>query len=697
MASLCEGRNEPLGSLKANGTGFKYTVGTLTVATVATFAYAAYDKDFRRWLGNNVPYSDDFLKIVLQEEGTFLEQLQSVYENVKSSIYTSLFGKTEETKEGKVPVKIEITEEAPKKEYKPPRPVFTEIADQSECPEKAWKEIRVFPDKGKNDDPELVAQIDKPAPEEKELKKLPETHPKNLADLESKISTLAIATVAAYGDATNAIKDYSKNIYAIIDSSVQNLDPDVWEKLKKLIERKDEAVVKAEKNAKEALQNIEKMKNILKGGLDNVSGEILEKANRNVERIMTAVTEAKEELDEARRNARVTEQYWDKVEQARKFFEQELQLLFPGIKLSEKQLRIDEGELDLFLLHAVSTVLYYQKELKKLETITDARIRKALDKVGPGSEAEVILAKITAELEKERRALESEFQKKVLQLRIESESDVRQQLKIQAQAHTDHLADAVAIKQKELERHFQRIHNERLEEEHAAYKMQLAAMLGRLRGMDDALKARAENDKHARKAQVLWSACQSLHRSLKTSTPGVPWQKQLRPLKGEIENVTKAASEEDELVKVVLDGIPPEAVGRGVYTEEAMRERFLKVERVARRLALLPEKGGSLPLYLLSFLQSFLVIKAINPIPSSELADEPVDLSKLDTYDILQRARYWLDRGDFSMALRYMNLLKGAARCIAKDWMNETRILLETQQAANTLMAHAAASGMMYV
>lgn len=33
--------------------------------------------------------------------------------------------------------------------------MFTEIADQSECPEKAWKEIRVFPDKGKNDDPEL--------------------------------------------------------------------------------------------------------------------------------------------------------------------------------------------------------------------------------------------------------------------------------------------------------------------------------------------------------------------------------------------------------------------------------------------------------------------------------------------------------------------------------------------------------------
>jgi mitofilin len=59
--------------------------------------------------------------------------------------------------------------------------------------------------------------------------------------------------------------------------------------------------------------------------------------------------------------------------------------------------------------------------------------------------------------------------------------------------------------------------------------------------------------------------------------------------------------------------------------------------------------------------------------------------------------RYWMDRGDFSMTLRYMNLLKGAARSVAQDWINETRILLETQQAANTLMAHAAASGLLHV
>jgi hypothetical protein len=55
------------------------------VATVATFAYAAYDKDFRRWLGGTVPYSEEFLKVVLQEEGSYLEQFQAVYERLKST------------------------------------------------------------------------------------------------------------------------------------------------------------------------------------------------------------------------------------------------------------------------------------------------------------------------------------------------------------------------------------------------------------------------------------------------------------------------------------------------------------------------------------------------------------------------------------------------------------------------------------
>lgn len=58
--------------------------------------------------------------------------------------------------------------------------------------------------------------------------------------------------------------------------------------------------------------------------------------------------------------------------------------------------------------------------------------------------------------------------------------------------------------------------------------------------------------------------------------------------------------------------------------------------------------------------------------------------------------RYWMDRGNFEQALRYMNLLRGGAKAVAKDWMQEVIILLETQQASNALLSHASASGLVY-
>lgn len=49
------------------------------------------------------------------------------------------------------------------------------------------------------------------------------------------------------------------------------------------------------------------------------------------------------------------------------------------------------------------------------------------------------------------------------------------------------------------------------------------------------------------------------------------------------------------------------------------------------------------------------------------------------------------------MTLRYMNLLEGAPRSIARDWMNEARILLETQQAIESLVAYAGANSLVFM
>lgn len=56
-----------------------------------------------------------------------------------------------------------------------------------------------------------------------------------------------------------------------------------------------------------------------------------------------------------------------------------------------------------------------------------------------------------------------------------------------------------------------------------------------------------------------------------------------------------------------------------------------------------------------------------------------------------------MERGNLVQAVKYMNLLQGAPRKIAKDWLKEARLLLETQQATNTLMAHAASSGLSFL
>lgn len=54
---------------------------------------------------------------------------------------------------------------------------------------------------------------------------------------------------------------------------------------------------------------------------------------------------------------------------------------------------------------------------------------------------------------------------------------------------------------------------------------------------------------------------------------------------------------------------------------------------------MVPAEGAGLPIYLLSYLQSFLIINTAISIPRSELEDEPIDVNLLNTYDILQRAR----------------------------------------------------------
>ena len=515
--------------------------------------------------------------------------------------------------------------------------------------------------------------------------------------MEKKLADSAGRTVQAYNEAVCSLRNYSKDVELIIEDSAEKLDPEIWNTLRKQTNTKNSTIHEAEKLYKETKEAVKELEHLLKHQEVEAPNIVKLQMQVNIKKIQEDLEKAKEELHEVQKELSLTDKYWNKVESARNHFIEELQILFPGVDIKNKQLNLKGEEFDLFVLHAFSNITFYQKELCKLQILEQEKLKYALENARRGNSSILTDAQIEQLVEKERKNLALEFQKKCFALRVESEKELRNQLKIQSETFHDHLRDAITTNENQLKRNFARDLDEKVAAEKCKFQLQLAAMVGRIKAMDELFKARTESENIRKRAQLLWGASHALFKSLRASCPGLPWTEQLRPLEPEITSIKNAAADGDELVKVVLAAIPPIVKERGVYPEDALRERFVKVEKVARDLSLIPAQGARLPYYFLSFMHSLLLIKAPSPIPQAELEDDKVDFRGLTTNEILQRARYWIDRGNFAQTLRYMNLLDGASRVIASQWMHEARLLLETQQAANVLMAHASASALSYM
>ncbi|XP_061941576.1 MICOS complex subunit Mic60 isoform X20 [Apis cerana] len=619
--------------------GTTKTLLTLTAVAIGAsgvLLYAKHDPKFRANLEGWIPGTDKTIQIIFQEESSYFEFIRTFFETLKQTIISSLFG---------------------------------------------------------GESKQAVAE--KPTPPSKDVPE--ELMPANLVELETSCGEAASKAIAAYQKAVCVIQDYNKDVMRVVESLHATVGSAIWNRLKESTEKKKEAVKEAEDLANEAIESLNKIYNLIKDPKFDAPSHMKTAARRNIKKIMDDVDEAKKKYQTEIECGNMAERYWKQVKMARENLNEELQILFPNINIHEKKITLDENTFDLFVLHMYNKVSNLQRELEKTRTINESRIRAALKATGETMTEERLHTLVCLELDKEKQIYESEFSQKLLEEQKKFDDELRRQLKLQEQVHADHLQETITLKEEEAERNLQRALNEQSEQDSIKHKEQLAVVIGRLRGVEAAFKARMEEEKDATNAQILWSACTALARAIKSGPPGAPIEKIVRPLESEIKAVCKAAPKEDPLVMAAIKGIPVEAAKRGVFPEDILRERFLKVEQVARRLAMVPEEGAALPVYLLSYLQSYLMFKDVCPISRSELEDKPFDVEDLNTFDILNRARYWLDRGDFKMTLRYMNLLKGAPRSVAKDWMNETRILLETQQVVETLLAYAGAMGLMFL
>jgi len=234
--------------------------------------------------------------------------------------------------------------------------------------------------------------------------------------------------------------------------------------------------------------------------------------------------------------------------------------------------------------------------------------------------------------------------------------------------------------------------NEKLCSVESEFLNRFAGLNGSLQGLQKALEARAAGDVSSVHAQKLWLASVALDTSVQQGNVDANnFDEVMKPLKEEISTI-KTVAGEDEFVSAIVAGIPAKAVERGVYTEQGLRDRFNRVETVARRVGTIGNEGGSLIKYGLSYLQSILLVDTMRRTPTAD--DEPLDTSELSTADILNLARYSLERGDILRAVQYMGLLDGEPRRVASDWISEARLHLEAKQASQALLAHAAAVGL---
>ncbi|XP_070519384.1 MICOS complex subunit Mic60 isoform X3 [Cardiocondyla obscurior] len=657
---------------KSRGSGTLVTLGAVTIGTLGILTYAKRNPEVRATLEGWIPGTDKAIQIIFLEESKSFNVVLTFFETLKQTIL-GLFVK-------------EASEPEPA-----PKPAFKPLAEQKETSSnRNYTEIRVSKEKAEKVDVVKKSTPAKPARDE--------LMPKNLVELEKYCDEAAAKATEAYHRAVHALQEYNRDIVKVVENAGTTITGVVWQRLKEATEKKKQAVQQAEEHAKDALDSLKRMYNLIDDkSMLEAAGHVKVAARQNIKKIMDDIDEAKKKYIEELQSGNVAERYWKQVQAARENFNEELHILFPSINIHDKKLSVSEEAFDLFVLHMYHKVNNLQKEMEKLRIINEGKLKAALRTTGEDTTQEKLDELISLAVTQEKLELEDQHAKKLLAEQKKFDDEMRRQLKLQTEIHADHLREALSVKEQETQRTLQRALSEQADANAIKYKTQLAEVVGRSRALTAALKARIEEEKGASNVQILWAACQALARTVRVAPLGAAKDKAIKPLEPEIKAVCKAAPKEDPLVRAAIQSIPEEAAKRGVFPEDTLRERFLKVESVARRLAMVPEGGASLPIYLLSYLQSFLIVKTANSIPKRELEDEPIDVDSLNTYDILQRARYWLDRGDFKMTLRYMNLLKGAPRSVASDWMNETRILLETQQAIDILLAYAGATGLLYL
>lgn len=198
---------------------------------------------------------------------------------------------------------------------------------------------------------------------------------------------------------------------------------------------------------------------------------------------------------------------------------------------------------------------------------------------------------------------------------------------------------------------------------------------GRLSKLDDLSASVAELEKLSSDwSEVVDSnlATQHLHIALESVRNAVLHSEHPTPFINELVAL-KEVSKGNEVVTAAIASINPAAYQRGIPSPANLIDRFRRVASEVRKASLLPEDAGVASHAASAVLSRMMFTKkGERGLPNGD-----------DVEATLARTEVMLEEGDLESAAREMNALKGWAGVLSRDWVAETRRVLEVRQAVD--------------
>ncbi|XP_078409902.1 MICOS complex subunit MIC60 isoform X5 [Cetorhinus maximus] len=660
-----------------------------------TILYAKWDPRFRENIEKTVPYAEKVFELALGPAPYNLPLLKKQDMEDPLKVLTS----SEISKESKLPKSMQDKEASPfeatigEDSSKHAAAIISAVGDAPTVPAPVVQ-----------GEPSTIPQEHRPETTcEHEMKQKPDPSEitSTLEDALGRSAQVTLKAIEAQDSAIEAITSHAQRLKEAMDNSENTADrkSEQWRALEtalsirsNIVNRANEALMKAKEELDNLRSTIEEAK---QSQISSVRPQLLA-AEENLHHMLVDLDHVERKVQAAQSEAKIVVQYSELVAMARDEFKKELESITPDVKPGWKNLtgQLSTDDLNSLIAHAHRRIDQLNRELAEQQVREQQHIDMALEHQKL-EHKKVLETAVTKALEHYRSEILLERDKKAEEVREVMEAEMRTQLRRQAAAHTDHLREVLKVQEQECKGKYQEELQQKISEYEIEFRrlaqeqldnftLDMNAAYSRLKGIEQAMESHAIAEEEARKAHQLWLSIEALQYTLKTASG----DSLTEPLQKALEAITNSCGD-DQFTQALVKALPQECLSRGVYSEEALRHRFYTVRKIARRVAMIDETRNSLYQYFLSYLQSFLLMEPQVAKPPEELNPED-----LDTFRLLSYASFCVEHGDLELAAKFVNQLRGEPRRVARDWLTEARVTLETKQIVEILSAYANAVGL---